>query len=311
MKDLLSKMDIVIVCHTEFGNAQGKEVNFHKGKVEGIVQGTKNLFNVAGKYGAKISFAVMPESAKHFPKELVKNKNCEVGLHLHPGWQYFYKPFGWYVGDSVLRKNLKKIKKTSTFFKDYSYKEQYEMIKFSRNYIKKTLKITPKFFVAGRWSENKDTVKVLSDLGFTHDCSILAGMKTNYFDYSSLPRICMPYYSDKILIVPISQFWPRGGVTVEAIPRYGLAWLKACFIEYYKQQAPLFHIFVHSPAMASKYYIRAFDKLLSFISKHNVNFKLVSEIKPFKPYKEKRFKTDVWLYFTAIPEFIARRLRLK
>ena len=308
-------MDVIIVCHTEFGIANGKKTYFYKDKIEGVSQGTKNLVKVARKYGANITFVVMPESVKYFPKEL--KKDFEIGLHLHPGWRYFGKPFNWYAGDSILRKKFKS-KKNSTILQDYSYEEQFEIIKIGKEYIKKVLKITPKVFVAGRWSENNDTIKALIKLGFTHDCTANSSIKARHFDWSKLPRICMPYHPSKhnyqkkgnlpLFMIPISQFWPKGGVTVEAVPRYGLGWLRACFKEYYKQGAPLFHIFVHSPAMTSSYFIKVFDEFLRFILKHkNIKFKFTSEIKEYKI--KKRFKTNIWPYLLAAPKLIKNKLK--
>ena len=80
------------------------------------------------------------------------------------------------------------------------------------------------------------------------------------------------------------------------MPKVGFSWFKACFLEYYKQQAPLFHIFTHSPAMTGDYYFKAMDNLLAFISKHdNINFKFASEI---KEYPVQNFKTDFLAYLS-------------
>jgi hypothetical protein len=129
----------------------------------------------------------------------------------------------------------------------------------------------------------------------------------------------MPYHPDKndyqkkgdlpILIVPISQFFPGGSVNVESVPFYGLSWLKACFLEYYKQDAPLFHICLHSPSMTDNYFISAMDKLLSFIARHkNINFKFASEI---KEYPEKDFKTNIFPYILNLnPQIIKRALKV-
>ena len=111
------------------------------------------------------------------------------------------------------------------------------------------------------------------------------------------------------LIVPISQFFPGGSVNVESVPFYGLSWLKACFLEYYNQDAPLFHICLHSPSMTDNYFISAMDSLLSFISKHkDINFKFVSEI---KEYSTKDFKTNILPYIFNLNAKIIKSVFLR
>ena len=297
-------MDIIIVCHTEFGFVDRKRVIPEKNALAGVSKGVFNLIRVADKYGAKISFAVCPEVVKHFPR----NINHEIGLHVHPGWQEFVDSgIKFYVGDKYLKENCKQ-SSSSTVLWDYSYEEQSDMIKSGKEYLIEELNITPKFFVAGRWCLNNDTVKALVANGFTHDCSASAGLSNDHMDWSRLSRICAPYNpsiddyqaigNQPLLIVPISQCFRIGSMNPELIPLIGLNWLKACFTEYYNQGAPLFHICLHSPSMTDEYFISGMEKLLSFISKHkNINFKFVSEI---KKYPEQNFKPDLFPYILAI-----------
>jgi hypothetical protein len=178
----------------------------------------------------------------------------------------------------------------STVLRDYPFEDQLELIEAGRDYLKDTLKVTPKVFVAGRWSENNDTIKALVRAGFTHDCSPPAGNKASHFDWSKLPRICMPYHPSErdyqkkgkvsLLILPISQFFPKGNVNPEVAHLVGLPWFKACFTEYYSQNLPLFHICLHSPCMTDPYFLSIMDEFFKFICKHkNVNFRFASEIR--------------------------------
>lgn len=297
-------MNIIIVCHTEFGFVKDKKIIFDKKAPQGVEAGVLNLVKVAGKYGAKISFAVMPEVATFFPK----NTTHQIGLHIHPGWQEFKeKGFSFFVGDSYLKENCKQ-SSDSTALRDYSYQEQFGMIKTGKDYLKQVLSCNPKFFVAGRWSLNDQTIKALIENGFNYECSGVPHSKASHHDWSKLPRISMPYYPSKddyqkkgdlpILMVPVSQFFPAGSINVESVPYYGLSWMKACFLEYYKQEIPIFHICLHSPSMTDSYFIDALDNLLSFISKHkNINFKFVTEI---KKYPEKKYRTNILPYILNI-----------
>jgi len=303
-------MDVIIVCHTEFGLVKDKEVVADKNAVDGVRKGVPNLIKVADKYNAKVTFAVMPEVVKYFPKDI----KHEIGLHIHPGWQEFQKNgIKFYVGDLYLREHCKQ-SVDSTVLRDYPYEEQLEMIKTGKEYLEDKFRIEPKSFVAGRWSINNDTVRALIKTGITHECSAPAHSKANHYDWSRLPRICMPYHPSKkdyqekgnlpLLIVPISQYFPVGNVNPEVVPSVGLSWLKACFLEYYQQNMPLFHICLHSPCMINPYFTSAMDDFLKFISKHkNISFKFASEI---DEYGEVNPNTNIFPYLFGVDRHIIK-----
>ncbi|NQE54739.1 hypothetical protein C5S29_14205 [ANME-1 cluster archaeon GoMg3.2] len=183
-------MDVIIVCHTEFGLVKNKEVVGDKNAVDGIKTGVPNLIKVADKYNAKITFAVCPEVVKYFPMDI----KHEVGLHIHPGWREFkIQGVKFYVGDAYLKEHCNQ-SINSTVLRDYPYKEQLDMIKTGKDHLEDIFGIVPKSFVAGRWAINNDTVKALIKSEITHECSAPAHSEVNHYDWSMLPRICMPYH---------------------------------------------------------------------------------------------------------------------
>jgi peptidoglycan/xylan/chitin deacetylase (PgdA/CDA1 family) len=297
-------MDVIIVCHTELGYVNGKEVIFDKGHSEGTSEGVRNLAKLADKHGAKVTFAVAPEAAPFFPKDI----KHEIGLHVHPGWEEFSgNGVKWFVGDQYLRQNCS-VKNKSTALKDYTYKEQFELISKAKERIFEILNVEPRAFVAGRWSLNQDTIKVLSQIGITHECSALPSRKLSQVDWSKLPRLCEPYRpaendyqiegSLPITIVPVSQTWLAGEINPERAIVYGFPWMKACFKEYYQNKAPVFHIAIHSPSMTSDYFVNLFDNFLSFISQHpDIKFKFATEIKAGSINNKKK---RIIPYLTAI-----------
>jgi len=297
-------MDVIIVSHTEFGYVKDKEVIADENAVDGVRIGVPNLIKLADKYNAKVTFAIMPEVVKYVPK----NVNHEIGLHIHPGWQEFQKKgIRFYVGDLYLREHCKQ-SINSTVLRDYSYKEQLDLIKTGKGYLEDYFGIKIKSFVAGRWSLNNDTVKALIETGITCDCSAPAHSKPCHHDWFKLPRICMPYhpiennYQEKgnlsLLIIPISQMFFTGSVNPEVVPLFGLPWLKACFLEFYNQKLPLFHICLHSPCMTDPYFISVMDNFLKFISIHkNINFKFASDI---REYSEVNPKTKILPYLFGV-----------
>jgi hypothetical protein len=169
------------------------------------------------------------------------------------------------------------------------YKEQLEMIKTGADYLETEFGKRPSTFVAGRWSIDNNTVKALVDTGIERDCSAPPHLKPCHFDWSKLPRICMPYHPSEddyqkkgsmpLLIVPVSQMFPAVIANPELVPEVGFSWLKAGFNEYNQQGMPLFHICLHSPCMTDTYFLSIIQEFLSFMSEHkNVNFRFASEV---------------------------------
>jgi len=296
-------MDVIIVCHTEFGYVQDRQVIFEKNP-SGVEEGVPNLVEIADKHYAKITFVVCPEVLRHFPKDITH----EIGLHVHPGWQKFRgKKFEWQRGDLYLKEHCPQ-SVNSTVLRDYPFAEQLNLISTAKEYLEAELEVEARVFVAGRWSENNDTVKALVATKFTHDCTPTPHSKPCHHDWSKLPRICMPYHPSKedcqekgslpLLFVPISQFFPVGNVNPEVAPICGLPWLKACFTEYYHQNLPLFHICLHSPSMTDPYFLRVMDELLTFISAHeNVSFRFASEV---EEYQQMKAKTNILPYLFGV-----------
>lgn len=303
-------MDVIVVCHTEFGFVSNKEVIYDKNHKEGVSVGVVNLIKLADKYGVKITFAVMPEVADYFPKGI----KHEIGLHIHPGFEEYTNPRGlkWTVGDEYLRGNCKQ-SSNSTVLWDYPYDEQFEMIKTGRDYLTKKLGVEPKVFVGGRWCINNDTIKALVKNGFTHDCSAPAHSASDHYDWSKLPRICMSYHPDRedyqkegdlpLLIVPISKTLGNGTANPEGSINFGYPWLKACFEEYYRTNIPLFHLCLHSPLATDAYFLSIMEDLFSLMSKKSVNFLFASQV---RQYENKKYKPNIIPYFFAINKNILK-----
>jgi peptidoglycan/xylan/chitin deacetylase (PgdA/CDA1 family) len=298
-------MNVIIVCHTEFGFVNNKEVIYDKNHKDGVIIGVPNLIKLADEYGIKITFAVMPEVADYFPK----NIKHEIGLHIHPGWEKYKNKngFEWNVGDEYLKNSCKQSSSSSVLW-DYPYEEQFEMIKVGKARLKEKLGVNPRVFVSGRWCVNNDTIKALVENGFTHDCSAPAHSVAGHYDWSKLPRICMPYYPSKddyqkigevpILIVPISR--ALFGVTAnpEESPNVGYKWIKACFKEYYNKNVPLFHLCLHSPSVTDPYFLSRLENLFSIMSRNkDVKFLFASQV---KQYESKTYEPNFLPYFFAV-----------
>jgi peptidoglycan/xylan/chitin deacetylase (PgdA/CDA1 family) len=296
-------MDVCIVCHTEFGFVRNKHISFAKDAHEGVTRGVVNLAELAEACGAKITFAVCPETAEYFPRGLPH----EVGLHVHAGWEVFRDhDQEWIVGDSYLRKHCEQ-GNDSTNLNDHTLQEQREMIQKGKEYVQHVLRESTKVFVAGRWALNNDTIQALVSEGFTHDCSAVPHSKANY-DWSALPRMALPYHPSNenyqkkgdvpLLIVPVSRALFGISANPESALICGLSWLKACFLEYYSQGASVFHIALHSPTMTDVFYRSIMKEFLFFIARHkDIRFRFASEI---PEYANLNMHTNIIPYMTAI-----------
>jgi len=287
-------MDVIVVCHTELEELADRSATGDEEHPTKITEAVLNLVEIADRHGVRVTFAVCPEVAKYIPRDL----SHEIGLHVHPGEAEWKRvETGWYMGDQYLREHCRQSVDSSAL-QDYPYEEQLDMVEKGKAYLEAEFGVEVKTFVAGRWSLNNDTVRALVQAGISRDCSALAQTKQNYYDWSELPRICMPYHPSAedyqeegdlpLLMIPIAQMLFAGNVNPEVEPLVGLQWLKACFLEYYRQNLPIFHICLHSACMNDEHFISAMDEFLQFISAHaNIEFKFASEIKQYKTIKPK------------------------
>lgn len=258
---------VVISCHVEFGYAANSVV-FDRQERKGALEGLECCIRIAKEFDARVSLMIMPEVVETI-KGLDLGDNG-IGLHIHPE-------------DSHLRK-----RSLGGFraLRDYDFLEQKAMISAGKEIIDEIVGVTPKSFVAGKWSVDNNTVRALVELGFSHDCSPCPGFASVNCDWRKLPRMCMPYkvshldYQSSgtmnLVMVPVSKEIIGGVISPEN--RIGLAFLKAAFQEYYDSGCPVVHIALHSPSMTSRHYRKLFNKLLKHISKHNVTFCLAEDI---------------------------------
>ncbi len=305
-------MDVIIVCHTEFGyvlhTRRSRPCIFEKSATIGVEEGVTRLAKIADTLGAKVTFAVMPETVRNFP-----DVGHEIGLHVHPGWTVSQNAgISYNLGDGWLWAHCTQ-STDSPHLPDHPFDEQLALINAGKDHLRDCLGTQPTVFVAGRWAVDNNTVEALVKSGFSHECSAVAHAKTDHFDWSKLPRKCMPYHphlddyqrsgSLPLLMVPISQMLAIGLVTPENVPRCGISWLKACFTDYYVQKLPVFHVCLHSPCMTDPLFVRALTELLQFIRRHDVEFKYASEV---EYYGARRAQTKLAPYVAGINTTLLR-----
>ena len=265
-------MDVVIVCHTEFGYATN-QVIFDNNYKQGATDGVKNSILISDKFGAIVSFMIKPEVLESVSG--LDFGNHEIGLHIHANDSFLLNKG---LGDDD--DNLRAL----------DFERQRSMIAAGKEAVHSVLGIVPRTFVAGKWSVGNETLRALVELGFSHDASGCPQFFSPSCDWKKLPRICMPYSPSRgdyqaagdvqITMVPASKEITGGLITPEN--NSGLAFLSAAVREYMESGAPFLHIAFHSPALISAAYRTIFSGLLQVISGFNVNFRSLSEVEPIK-----------------------------
>lgn len=263
-------LDVVIVCHTEFGYATNQVVFDYEYK-QGATDGVKNTILISDRFGAIVSFMVKPEVLESVSD--LDFGNHEIGLHIHPN-------------DSFLMH--KEVGGEEDNLRGYAFDKQRAMIATGKSAVHAYLDIVPKTFVAGKWSVGNETVRALVELGFSHDASGCPKFTSSCCDWRKLPRICAPYKPSRddyqaagditITMVPVSKEITTGVISPES--NIGLGFLRAAVREYVKLNVPLLHIAFHSPALTSPRFQRSFRELLQLTSDFKANYRPLSEIEP-------------------------------
>ena len=153
---------------------------------EGIGKVLTPLFE---KYGARPTYLINNVVMNHEKSVAVLRslKNCELGAHLHPE---FIEPECWHndPGGHDGKCNLCFLKPETEAAKIHSITRLFH----------ETFGYAPRSFRAGRWSARGNTTKILSELGYTADTSVTAGIRgmdsTRILpvDYRFAPR--QPYH---------------------------------------------------------------------------------------------------------------------
>ncbi|MCQ2496147.1 MAG: polysaccharide deacetylase family protein [Lachnospiraceae bacterium] len=121
------------------------------------------LMNMLDEFKIKGLFFVDVAEAWHYGSETIMEvmrhiheRGHLVGVHIHPD----------HMAD-----------KKRLFLGEYSYDEQFDIIKKCTNFYVETLGVMPKYFRSGKYSGNWDTLKILTELGYSIDFSEFYGQK--------------------------------------------------------------------------------------------------------------------------------------
>ncbi len=252
-------MHILVFCHVEPGTVQGLEMVFHPRHTEGITVALPRIVDFADEHALPMTFAMTPTASKENETDL---SGHEVGVHLHPQ-------------DAQLREKLdRKITLFSDCLMRYSAEDQATLIDAARELFEQEEGFSPRTFVAGNWSENGTTLKLLVEAGFSIDGSPLPQHRSGCADWGRIPRLAQPFApspedyqasgSMNYLYLPVSLGLWGHYLTPEIIHLLGASYFKAALKEASMGGADVVHIFFHSPMAMNPFFLSEFRTVMEY-----------------------------------------------
>ncbi len=145
--------------------------------------------------------------------------------------------------------------------------------------------------MAGRWSENTTTAKLVVAADFTFDGSPLPGHVSECADWARIPRLASPYRPSSddyqspgtmgLLYIPVSQGLWNHYLTPEVIHLVGAPYFKAAIKEAVVGGAEVVHMFFHSPMAVDPFFLSEFESVVNYAKDEpGVRFALPSDLSP-------------------------------
>lgn len=250
-------LKIVVLCHVEPGKMVEGTIQYGFEYTQGIAKTMPALLEFADRHGARMGFVLTAISHDLIDVDL---DGHDIGVHLHPR-------------DPVLDRHLNgSVHLDHDCLARYSEADQRRFLDAALEIHRGATGHDPKLFVAGRWSEDAATTRLLSQAGFTHDASVLPGHHTACADWSGVPRLAQPFASDargpardrgeRITFVPVYQGLWGHHLTPETIRDLGASYFKAALQEARIGGADVLHIYFHSPLALDPGTMETFGEVL-------------------------------------------------
>jgi len=250
---------VVTICHVEPGTIQNGRIIPGFERTEGVAKTLPRIVEFGDRCNIPIGFVLTPQAMKLSDVDL---KGHEVGLHLHPM-------------DPLLRKEVQgRLRTAGDCLGRYTAPDQALLISTARRMFEGALGHSPRLFVAGRWSEDAATLRILREQGFTHDGSPLPGHRTACADWSAIPRLAQPYApdaldpqrrgSERYVYIPVYQGLWGHYFTPETIRDLGISYFKAALKEAQIGKADTVHIYFHSPLGLDPNIMAAFEQVVLY-----------------------------------------------
>ena len=280
-------MRVVLFCHVEPGTCRDRTVVFDATRDEGIRVALPRIAEFADQAGIPVTFAMTPVALRENPIDMAGH---EVALHLHPQ-------------DAFLRERVAGVMSVpSDCLGTYTTAEQRVLISASKAIFEEVVGSSPKTFVAGRWSENPATLRLLLEAGFLFDGSPLPGHASPCSNWARVPRLAQPYAPSEddyqahgllnYVYIPVYQGYWGHYLTPELIHLLGPSYFRAALHEARIGGAHVVHMYFHSPMAVDPSFLCEFQSVLAYARDElQAQFSVASDIeatqsplpRPFPP----------------------------
>jgi peptidoglycan/xylan/chitin deacetylase (PgdA/CDA1 family) len=262
-------MDIAITFDVErnwhaHDGVRGPNFPFEYG-FDMIAEAIPTFLDIADDYGVKFTFLVTGEVARE-KADLIKRclRKHEIGCHTHP---YYHNEFKGRQPNDFYGSKLS----------EYTFTEQFSMIKKDTETIRRMIGIQPRSFRAGRLGINMETLFVLEKLGYCVDSSVKSARWSVPYHPS---HINLRKFGDATLVeVPVSGFIGRKTVlTPRRIVEYQI-------LSHFIFQ-PLLVMLCHPMEYADPHIdqdraFRNFNHFIDFIYSKGAKFYTLTEVRQF------------------------------
>lgn len=252
-------VQVLLSCHVESGTVRDRTIIFDRKHEEGITKALPQIVRFAESAGIPIALHLTAQALRLSDVDLA---GFPVGLHLHPR-------------DEVLTARLRgTVAVDSDCLARYSAADQGRLLAAAIDAFTEAQGRRPTLFVAGNWSENDDTLRLLEAAGIRYDGSALPGHVSACDDWGRLPRLAQPYRPSRedyqvpgdssIVCVPVFQGYWRDYLSPENIHDLGVRYFMAALKEAAVGGARVVHIYFHSPMALDPYFLREFRAVVDF-----------------------------------------------
>ncbi len=293
---------IVVMCHVEPGTVRGGTILYDSRHEEGITSALERIVEFADRLGVPMGFALTPQALAISQVDL---DGHDVGLHLHPM-------------DPVLAKRVRdRVRVDHDGLARYAPKAQTILIHEGRLAFEEARGHAPRLFVAGRWSEDTATAALLRQEGFTYDGSALPGFRSQYSDWSRLPRLAQPYApatedyqargSEPYVYLPVYQGLWGHHLTPERLIDLGVSYFKAALKEAQLGLAEVVHLYFHSPIALDARVMEGFAEVLEYArGSLRLSFVRPTTVTPSARPRSRPFPPIYWARFgpTLLKSFV-------
>jgi len=283
-------LKIILACHVEPGTIRKGILHYDFDRPEGIVKTLPTILEFADNRHARIGFAFTVQAAQLSDVDLGGH---EAGVHLHPLDPALSK----LLGDALHPDH--------DCLGMYPSSDQALLISAARRAHEDILGRSARWFIAGRWSENASTVRLLQEEGFTHDGSAIPGHRTPCSDWSRLARLAQPYNpqagdhqrrgSEPLVYIPVYQGLWGHYLTPETICDLGMSYYRAALKEAQVGSADVVHIYFHSPMALNHEAMVAFGAFLDYAQDaYHAEFVLPTDLTPSLRPRSRPFPPAYW-----------------